>query len=154
MSHFDTVLPIWSAIQSRFFRTASELSPDDLALSFGSASIGGMLRHNAEVEYMFAEWFFRRPMPEHVKLATSGGPAGFAGDADLGALLQLLGDSNEQLRGAMRDLPEAAWTEPVVPPMGGPASTPLEAVGRLMYHAGIHAGQISMIRKQANLRRA
>ncbi|WP_177222163.1 hypothetical protein [Paenibacillus sp. UNC496MF] len=38
--------------------------------------------------------------------------------------------------------------------MGGPASTPLEAVGRLMYHSGMHAGQISMIRKQASLRRA
>jgi hypothetical protein len=29
------------------------------------------------------------------------------------------------------------------------ASTPLEAVGRLMYHTGIHSGQISLIQKNA-----
>ncbi|WP_225442496.1 DinB family protein [Paenibacillus lycopersici] len=148
MSHYDSVLPIWSAIQSRFFKTASQLPAEDLALKIGPASIGYMLQHNAEVEYMFTEWYFGRPMPEHLKLSTNAGPGGRQGDySDLGALLKLLGDSNEHLRSAMRDLPEEAWTVPVESPMGGPATTPLEAVGRLMYHTGIHAGQISLIQK-------
>ncbi|NBD25825.1 DinB family protein [Paenibacillus glycinis] len=155
MSHYDSVLPIWSAIQSRFFRTASQLPQEDLALKLGPASIGYMLKHNAEVEFMFTEWFFRKPIPEGIRLSTNAGPAGDGGgEATLNELLQLLGDSNEHLRNAMRDLPEEAWTEPVESPMGGPATTPLEAVGRLMYHTGIHAGQISLIQKNAKAKQA
>lgn len=155
MSHYDTVLPIWSAIQSRFFKTASQLPVEDLALKLGPASIGYMLRHNAEVEYMFTEWYFGKAMPEAIKLKTNAGPAANREEeTDLGVLLRLLGDSNEHLRSAMRDLPEEAWTVPVESPMGGPASTPLEAVGRLMYHTGIHAGQISLIQKQAKVKQA
>ncbi|QHW34076.1 DinB family protein [Paenibacillus rhizovicinus] len=152
MSHYESVLPIWSAIQSRFFKTASQLPQEDLTLKIGPASIGYMLQHNAEVEYMFTEWYFRKPMPEHIKLATSGGPGSKKSDfSDLNALLQMLGDSNEHLRGAMCELPEEEWTVPVESPMGGPATTPLEAVGRLMYHTGIHAGQISLIQKNARV---
>lgn len=145
---FSTVLPIWRAIQDRFHKTAKNLPEQDLTLKLGQASIGYMLRHNAEVEYMFAEWFFNCPIPQGLEMKTSRGAVGAKTDfTDLAELVAFLETSNEHLIEAMRQLPEEKWTEPVESPMG--LSTPLEAVGRLMYHTGIHSGQISLIQKCA-----
>ncbi|WP_199794805.1 DinB family protein [Paenibacillus faecalis] len=143
---FNTVSHIWNALQDRFHQSVKNLPEKDLPLKLGHASIGYMLRHNAEVEYMFAEWFFNRPMPEGLAIVTSRG-ATKAGDdfTNLEELLSILKASNEHIIQAMQKLPEEKWTEPVKSPMG--VSTPLEAVGRLMYHTGMHAGQISLIRK-------
>lgn len=143
---FVTVLPIWNSIQDRFHNTVKKLPEANLTLELGSASIGYMLRHNAEVEYMFASWFFGVKIPEAIKLSTSGGPGGAkATFTNLQELVDDLTASNNHLIEAMRALPEEAWTVPVESPMG--PSTPLEAVGRLMYHTGIHSGQISLIQK-------
>ncbi|MFX3636478.1 MAG: DinB family protein [Candidatus Pristimantibacillus sp.] len=145
---FSTVLPIWNAIQDRFHKTVKALPEQDLTLQLGSASIGYMLRHNAEVEYMFAEWFFGRSMPPELEVVTSRGAKGSkASFTKLQELVDILTASNTHLIEAMRDLPEEAWHLPVESPLG--ASTPLEAVGRLMYHTGIHSGQISLIQKCA-----
>nr|WP_236290888.1 hypothetical protein [Paenibacillus allorhizoplanae] len=43
---------------------------------------------------------------------------------------------------AAKKFEHEAWTVPVESPMG--SSTPLEEVGGLMYHTGIHSGQISL----------
>lgn len=150
MTTAATVLPIWEAIQSRFHKTVKGLPEADLHLAIGPASIGYMLRHNAEVEYMFAEWFFGRKMPEDLEIATSRGPRGGEEQPTFGNLEELvavLEASNRFLIDAMRELPDEKWQEPVESPMG--PSTPLEAIGRLMYHTGIHAGQISLIQKHA-----
>ncbi|MDQ6418839.1 DinB family protein [Paenibacillus sp. LHD-117] len=147
---YETVLPIWQAIQTRFHKTVKVLPEGDLTLQSGPASIGYMLRHNAEVEYMFAEWFFGRPMPEGLEIVTNRGPGGGKNKptfTSLEELVALLEASNAHLIEGMRELPAEAWTQPVESPIG--ASTPLEAVGRLMYHTGIHAGQISLIQKIA-----
>jgi len=143
---FETVLPIWRAIQERFHKTARSLPEQDLPLALGNASIGYMLRHNAEVEFMFADWFFGRPMPEGLQILTARGAAGAKAEfVELAPLVAILEASNEHMSAAMRELPEAKWNEPVESPMG--VCTPLEAVGRLMYHTGIHSGQISLIQK-------
>ncbi|MFD0590369.1 DinB family protein [Paenibacillus sp. GCM10027627] len=147
---WSTVKPMWEAIQGRFHKMAKALPEEDLSLQIGSASIGYMLRHNAEVEYMFAEWFFGKPMPEGLEVVTSRGPAGKkdeAGFTKLAELVELLEASNASLIQAMSELPEEKWLQPAESPMG--PSTPLEAVSRLMYHTGIHAGQISLIQKNA-----
>jgi len=150
MSTIVTVLPIWEAIQSRFHKMVKGLPEEDLSLAIGPASIGYMLRHNAEVEYMFAEWFFGRKMPEDLEVMTSRGPRG-GGEkpvfSNLNELVELLEASNAFLITAMKELQEEKWHEPVESPMG--PSAPIEAIGRLMYHTGIHAGQISLIQKNA-----
>ncbi|MOA46383.1 DinB superfamily protein [compost metagenome] len=86
---------------------------------------------------MFAEWFFGRPKPQADDVAYT----------TLSELVDLLTASNENLIAAMQELPEDAWHVSVESAFG--TSTPLEAVGRLMYHTGIHAGQISLIQKNA-----
>ncbi|WP_235561150.1 DinB family protein [Bacillus sp. FJAT-28004] len=143
-----TVLPVWRAIQERFHKTVKALPEQDLSLKLEAYSIGYMLRHNAEVEYMFADWFFGRSMPEGLEITTSRGAAGSkATYHNLQELIELLESSNDHLIKAMTELPEEKWHQTVECPIG--ASTPLEAVGRLMYHTGIHAGQISLIQKIA-----
>ncbi|AJS59559.1 DinB family protein [Paenibacillus sp. IHBB 10380] len=147
---FSTVLPIWQAIQERFHKTAKALSEEDLSLQIGSTSIESLLRHNAEVEFMFADWFFGRSIPEECNNAKSPGLVdNNKSFACLEELVDLLKASNANLIEAMRELPEEAWHQSVESPMG--ASTPLEAVGRLMYHTGIHSGQISLIQKNARI---
>lgn len=148
---YSTALTLWNTIQERFHKTAKSLPEQDLTLSLGTASIGYMLRHNAEVEYMFAEWYFGRSIPANVELLTKNGPVGTkVAFTNLQELADFMTASNQHLTDAMRDLPEEAWHAPVETPLG--SSTPLEALGRLMYHTGIHAGQISQIQKSFHIK--
>ena len=146
MSTFATIMPVWNAIQSRFLNTVKQLTTEELALQMDDTSIGYMLRHNAEVEYMFAAWFFNKPMPEDLVIHTNRGAARSKGTfTNLAELVSFLEESQTWLIAGMSELPESEWNEIKKCPIGD--STPLEAVGRLMYHTGIHAGQISYIKK-------
>lgn len=133
---YSTVLPIWNALRERFQNTVEALPEQDLHLQLGTTTIGSLLHHTAEVEYMFAEWFFGKDMPKEIVKPSF---------LDLEALVELLSASNTHLLKAMKELPEEEWHNTVMSRMG--ESTPLEAIGRLMYHTGMHAGQISLIRK-------
>lgn len=133
---YSTVLPIWNALRERFQNTVEALPEQDLHLQLGTTTIGSLLHHTAEVEYMFAEWFFDKDMPKEIVKPSF---------LDLEALVELLSASNTHLLKAMKELPEEEWHKTVMSRMG--ESTPLEAIGRLMYHTGMHAGQISLIRK-------
>jgi uncharacterized damage-inducible protein DinB len=132
---YSTVLPIWNAIRQRFNDKAKALPEQDLMLQLGTLTIGSLIHHTAEAEYMFAEWFFGKSIPEE----------GIAKPpfTNLVELVELLEASNDHLVEAMKALPEEQWHISVDSRMG--PSTPLEAIGRLMYHTGIHAGQISFI---------
>lgn len=132
---YETVVPVWNALRERFIKMAEGLKEDQLDLGIGVSTIRGLLYHTAEVEYMFADWYLGKSMKDELPKATT-----------LPELLDLLQASNENLKQALQDLTEEQWHIPVESKMG--ASTPLEVVGRLMYHAGIHAGQIALMKKQ------
>ncbi|WP_301107754.1 DinB family protein [Sporosarcina sp.] len=132
---FETAVPVWNALRERFTKMAGGLTEQELKLSIGETSIESLLYHTAEVEYMFADWYLGKAMPAELPKAGS-----------LEELLALLDASDANLKEALAELTEEQWHTPVESKMG--ASTPLEVVGRLMYHAGIHAGQIALIRKQ------
>lgn len=133
---YSTVYPIWNAIRSRLLKMAEGLPESDLSLQLGKSSIASLLHHTAEVEYMFSEWYFGKPMPAEIPKPDF---------TDKEGLLQLLRESNNHVVEAMKALPDEDWH--VVKKVKFGASTPLEAIGRLMYHAGIHSGQISLIQK-------
>lgn len=142
------MLAVWNTVSSRFRKTAGQLKSEELSLSIGSASIGYMVRHNAEVEYMFAEWFFGKKIPAGMEMLTNRAPVeGKSEYGDREELVQLLEASNEHIVLAMQSLSEEAWHTPVNSPIG--PSTPVEAIGRLIYHTGLHAGQVSLIQKHA-----
>lgn len=132
---YEKVLPIWNALRVRFLEKAKALTDEDLTLQLGDMSIGNLLYHTGEVEYIFADWFFEKSSEETGKPSLSS----------VDELVAYLEASNQFLQIAMKELPEASWNEVKETQMG--PSTPLEAVGRLMYHAGIHAGQITDIKK-------
>ena len=73
---YDTVSVIWDTIQERFYQMVQELTDDELSYGVGSATIGYMIRHNAEVEYLFTEWYFGQELPADVEIRTSRGPSG------------------------------------------------------------------------------
>ncbi|MVP00688.1 DinB family protein [Paenibacillus lutrae] len=148
--NYEVIHPVWRTVRDRYQKMIQGLPEGDLGLRLSpdASSIGHMIRHNAEVEYMFASWFFGSPVPEGVEYVASG-----KGGADNEAVLMLekliafSAASDAHLTNAMRELPEDAWDIAVDSPIG--SSTPREALGRTLYHTGLHAGQISLIRKHA-----
>lgn len=143
-----TVIAMWQALQDRFHKLVKELPEEALQLAIGPASIGYMVRHSAEVEYVYAEWVFGKQKPEHLEYYTLRGPANTTVEFNsLPELVELLAASNAVIIEAMQNLPEDEWTKEVKTPRG--TFTPLDAISQLMYHTGIHAGQISLMQKHA-----
>jgi len=137
---YQVVYPIWEATRGRFQKKVEEAPEQGLNQQLGKSTIGGLIHHTAEVEYMFAEWFFGKAKSEEI-----GKPCPTSHQE----LVAMLTASNEYLLEAMRGLSDEEWHQSVESPMG--TSTPLEAVGRLMYHTGIHAGQISLIQQNGKV---
>ncbi|GKV56497.1 hypothetical protein NCCP2222_24440 [Sporosarcina sp. NCCP-2222] len=133
-----SVLAMWNALRQRFAQMAEGLTEEQLDWALGDTSIRFLLHHTAEVEFLFAEWFLGKKQPAQLPP--------FSTRTELLALLRA---SDQHVKDAIHALPEEKWTDPVESRIG--ASTPLEAIGRLMYHAGIHAGQIALIKKQHNI---
>lgn len=131
---YETILPIWNALRERFQKTVEKIPEENITMQLGETTVGDLLYHTAEVEYMFSEWFLEKPMVNEITRPT-----------DLTGYIELLQASNEHVIEAIKSLPEDAWHEAKKSQFG--ESTPLEAVGRLMNHAGIHSGQISYIQK-------
>lgn len=147
---YSAVNPIWRTIRDRFSKTVQGLTDAELALKLSedTPTIGYMIRHNAEVEYMFADWFFGKKKPEGIVYYTAGGPGKEkVSFTNLAELIAFSEESDRFLSQAMEELPESAWDVQVNSPIG--PSTPRVALGRTLYHTGIHAGQISFIRKLA-----
>ncbi|WP_308637224.1 DinB family protein [Paenibacillus silvisoli] len=147
---YEAVGPIWRVVRDRFQKTVATLKEEDLALSMTaeSSSIAHMIRHNAEVEYMFGEWFFGASVPEDVTYIASGQSSpGHERALQLEQLIAFSAAAEAFLTDAMKQLSDEAW-DTVVESKIGP-STPREALGRAIYHTGLHAGQIALIRKHA-----
>jgi uncharacterized damage-inducible protein DinB len=143
-----TVLAMWESTQGRFHKMVKELPEEALNMAIGPASIGYMIRHSAEVEYVYAEWVFGKQKPEDLEYYTLRGPAhGPAEFNNLAELVQLLEASHSVIVEAIQELPEEDWDKEVKTPRG--TFTPLDAISQLLYHTGIHAGQISLMQKHA-----
>ncbi|MEJ8546320.1 DinB family protein [Brevibacillus borstelensis] len=141
------LLPALQTARSRYQDALANLSGNELGwkLADGSNSVGFLIRHIAEVEYRFCQMFFGRPLPETVTLHTIGPVKDEGQFADLSALQAFHEESYAYLLESLRQLPLEAWDVPVEAPIG--TLSPRQALGRLIYHAGYHAGQIGLIRK-------
>ncbi|AZN39077.1 DinB family protein [Paenibacillus albus] len=149
---YEAVLPIWRVVRDRFQKMVESLKEEELhmAMSPESATIAHMIRHNAEVEYMFADWFFGRSAPEDITYMASGKTDSYDPEAfTLGAVIAFSAAADTYFTEAMSVLPSDLWDVEITSKIG--PSTPREALGRAIYHTGIHAGQIALIRKHAPL---
>ncbi len=148
----QALLPVWRKARERYQEVLNTIEPEHLTwrLAPGSNSIGFLIRHIAEVEYAFARFFFDRPIPEDVKLTTVGPVKDQGIYTDLADLHAFRGRSHAYLLEALESLPADKWDIPVETRIG--TMTPREALGRLTYHTGYHAGQIGLIRKYGEQR--
>lgn len=131
----ETVQQMWTGVRKRFMDKVEGIAEKELTQKLDSMTIGQLLYHTGQVEYLFADWYFGKQVSEIPKVD----------HADKEALIQFLQQSDMFLQEAMTALPEKAWHEVVTSKMGD--CTPIEVIGRLIYHAGMHAGQISNIQK-------
>jgi uncharacterized damage-inducible protein DinB len=145
---FASILPVLQGARTRYLDYLQGLEPAQLTwrMTPASNSIGFLIKHNAEVEYRFCAMFFDRQLPEDMTLATIGRDVKDDGRfTDLSALLSFKDESYAYLLETLKSLPEEKWHVPVEAPIG--TMTPMEAVGRLIFHTGYHGGQIGLIRK-------
>ncbi|HLR01644.1 MAG TPA: DinB family protein [Virgibacillus sp.] len=139
MTH-ETVTAMWNSVRSRFTRKVNTLTHEDLNRQLGETTVADLLYHTGEAEYIFMEWYFNKEMPDFEKPHTT----------DREALITFLETSNAHVTDAIQTLPENEWDKVRESQMG--SSTPLEAISRLMYHAGIHAGQITDILNHGHMK--
>lgn len=130
----QTVLMMWNTLRGRFMKMVEGLTEEQLDLTLHETSIRSLLTHTAEAEMMFAEWYLGKAQPAVLPKATTL--------AEIAELLQL---SDAHIVEAINALTEEQLHTAVQSKMG--ASTPVEAISRLLYHAGMHAGQIAFIKK-------
>jgi uncharacterized damage-inducible protein DinB len=143
----QALLPALEMARSRYLDYLKGLEADQLSwrVAPGSNSIGFLIRHIAEVEYRFSWMFFGVPVPENVTLATIGNVKDDGSFTDLASLQAFMEAAYAHLLDAIKALPEEKLDFPVEAPIG--RMTPREALGRLIFHTGYHAGQIGLIRK-------
>lgn len=132
----NVVLPIWKTTRDKFLQKVKDIPAEQLAWKLEGPTIGELIFHTAEVEFMFGEWYFNKEIPANKPVANT---------TDKEGLINLLQASDLFIVDAMHKLPATSWSETVETKMG--SSTPIEAISRLLYHAGIHAGQITTIQK-------
>lgn len=133
---YETIVPMWDIVREKFMKKIHALQEEDLALQLGNTTIGGLIYHTGEAEYIFLDWYFgKSPDGDTIKPALT----------DKAGLIDYLIESDLFLKSVMKNLPEEKWNEVVDSKMG--SSTPLEAISRLIYHTGIHAGQMTYIQK-------
>jgi len=134
---YNNIIEMWKFTRAKFTEKIEKIDEADLTLKLDKASIGEIIYHTAEAEYIFADWFLGRKLNQPFPINIT---------KDKSALLKFLQEANEDLITTMEILPKEKWTEKIPSKMG--ESTPAEAIGRLIYHAGIHAGQITIIQQQ------
>lgn len=143
-----TIIAMWESMQGRFHKMVKEMPQDALTAAIGPASVGYMIRHSAEVEFVYAEWVFGQQKPADLEYYTLRGPSHSTVEfTNVDELVALLEASNATIIAAMKGLPEEEWTQEVKTPRG--TFSRLDAISQLMYHTGIHAGQISLMQKHA-----
>lgn len=128
------VLSMWEMTRGKFTEKVMKLEENELSHEIDGTTIGKLIYHTADVEFIFSDWFFdyqtSEPFPKDI-------------ETNKAALVQFLQDANAHFIQAMKQLDESKWNEKVASRMGD--TTPAEAVARLIYHTGIHSGQITTI---------
>ncbi|HLQ74313.1 MAG TPA: DinB family protein [Bacillota bacterium] len=134
----EQIISMWSFTRQRFLEKVEKIDEKDFSLSLNNVSIGDLIYHTADVEYIFMDWFFDKKI-EHP----------FTKDdvTNKEKMIRFLNEANEAFIHVMQQTSENSWQEVISSRMG--ECTRAEAVARLIYHAGIHSGQMTDILKIA-----
>lgn len=130
----ETLIQLWTYTRETFYNKVEKLDEDQLSLSIGKANIGELIYHTADVEYIFLDWYFNKKIkhPWSKDIIT-----------DKKELLRFLDAAHSDLTETMKEISDEEWQVAAKTKMG--ECSKAEAIGRLIYHAGIHSGQMTDI---------
>lgn len=141
------LLDIWAEARTRLQKQMDLISSEDLGKKLGDApnSIGFLLRHIADVEWLFAKNVFGSP--EIKVIAKTVIDKKDTGEwTDLPALQRYLQEAGDALSDIVSKQTEEDWAKEIHTQEFG-TKTLAEAFARIVSHTAYHAGQIAILQK-------
>jgi uncharacterized damage-inducible protein DinB len=141
------LLMLWQEGRTRFTNLLPEISELDLTkkLSPSPNSVGFIIRHVGDVEFLFAKNVFQLPnLNVHAKTVISQKDTGeWINRIDL---ITYVTQSAEVLKKAIESNREDEWAQTITTKEFG-MKTKAESLGRIITHTAYHAGQLKLILK-------
>ncbi len=146
----DSNHALWLEARTRFVNQLSNLNSEKLSfkLSPSPNSVGFLLRHIGDVEFLFAKNVFgSHDLKVSAKTVIDKHDTGEW--TDLSGLLDYVTQSGIALSSIISNQSEDDWQTVVVTKEFG-SKTKSEALGRIVSHTAYHAGQMALILKYGN----
>ena len=141
------LLALWKEGRTRFTNLLPEISELDLKKKLSPApnSVGFLIRHVGDVEFLFAKNVFKLPdLNVHAKTIISQKDTGEW--INLDELINYVAQSSEVLKKAIESQREDDWAELITTKEFG-SKTKAESLGRIITHTAYHAGQLKLLLK-------
>jgi uncharacterized damage-inducible protein DinB len=141
------LLTLWMESRTRFSDQITKLSVEDLLkkLTPSQNSIGFLMRHIGDVEFLFAKNVFGlQDLKVSAKTLIAQHDTGEW--TDLNALIEYTNASYETLKSIIESQGESDWSTTIVTKEFG-SKTKAQALGRITSHTAYHAGQLAIIQK-------
>lgn len=144
------LLDLWIESRTRFDNQLQNLSPDDLKKKLfpGPNSVGFLIRHIGDVEFLFAKNVFGAA---HLKVSAKTVIDKYdTGDwTNLEELKLYVASSFDALKTIVEQQSDTDW-QTIIETKEFGAKTKAQAFGRIVSHTAYHAGQMAMIVKYGN----
>jgi uncharacterized damage-inducible protein DinB len=147
MSTGTHLLLLWQEGRTRFANLLPEISELDLTKKLSPApnSVGFIIRHVGDVEFLFAKNVFQLPgLDVHAKTVIAQRDTGEW--TNLSDLIHYVAQSAEILKRAIESQGEDDWAQTITTKEFG-TKTKAECLGRIITHTAYHAGQLKIILK-------
>ena len=147
----DYLLALWGEARTRFSQQLALLTEEDLGrrLPPSPNSVGFLVRHIGDVEFLFAKNVFGAA-DVHVVAKTVIAQRDTGEWTDLAALRAYVEASAAALQAIVATQTEADWAVVIHTKEFG-SKTKAEAFGRIVSHTAYHAGQLALLRKYGSV---
>jgi uncharacterized damage-inducible protein DinB len=145
------LMALWQEGRTRFTNILPEISDIDLKKKLLPApnSVGFIIRHVGDVEFLFAKNVFRLPDLEvHAKTVIAQKDTGEW--INLNELVSYITQSGQVLKKAIESQLDNDWAQSITTKEFG-TKTKAESLGRIITHTAYHAGQLKLILKYGSL---
>ena len=141
------LLALWTEARTRLTNQLAALTSKDMQKRLGSSpnSAGFLIRHIADVEFLFAKNVFGvTDLKVSAKTVISQTDTGEW--TDLAELQHYLQEATHALQAAIEKQTETDW-EQLITTIEFGTKTKVEALGRIVSHTAYHAGQLAIVVK-------
>ena len=145
------LLALWQEGRTRFTILLPEISELDLTKKLAPApnSVGFIIRHIGDVEFLFAKNVFELPgLNVHSKTVIAQKDTGEW--THLSDLISYVTQSAEVLKKAIESQDDGEWSKGITTKEFGTKSK-AESLGRIITHTAYHAGQLKLILKYGSI---